>query len=305
MNENDIYPEDPTEAAVDLDDVEGHGLKEVAAGLGAAAVLAGGAAGASQLVNSASVGVHPSGSAPGVTVSVDRPVDNPISTINSTTDSAISGVQSTRDAALRQAGTDVGSASSHVQTTGAAVDRGVDATLTAVQPTVHATKAWATQVKGAADGLATAETHAVTGTAHTTKGTVDTKADHATSAAATTATTTATTAVDGNRTSAASTVRAVDRKAATILSVVTTTAADGVHTAKVTLKAADAGAGMDASSGTGWVLVKAGDTVLAQVHMTNGTATCSWTMPLVGGHGVTISYTGDSTFAPSARSIVL
>ncbi|MCU1600871.1 MAG: hypothetical protein JWO22_1580 [Frankiales bacterium] len=42
MNDNDIYPEDPT---IDRDDVEGHGLQELAAGLGAAAVLAGGAAG--------------------------------------------------------------------------------------------------------------------------------------------------------------------------------------------------------------------------------------------------------------------
>src|SRR5688500_7096578 len=41
-----------TEDTIDLDDVEGHGLKEVAAGLGAAAVLAGGGAAAMQQTSS-------------------------------------------------------------------------------------------------------------------------------------------------------------------------------------------------------------------------------------------------------------
>ena len=39
MNDDTI---NTTDEIIDLDDVEGHGLKEVAAGLGAAAVLAGG-----------------------------------------------------------------------------------------------------------------------------------------------------------------------------------------------------------------------------------------------------------------------
>ena len=69
MNENDIYPEDPT---VELDDVEGHGLKEVAAGLGAAAVLACGAAGATQLASS-SISVHPSGSGSGISEARTKP----------------------------------------------------------------------------------------------------------------------------------------------------------------------------------------------------------------------------------------
>ena len=290
MNDSDIYPQDPQDAidlVDDLDDVEGHGLKEVAAGLGAAAVLAGGAAGATQLASS-SAQVHPSKGDVSITVT------DPVGTASQATHSALNATQTTADTAFDAAGKAVdgsitavhnapGTASKLVDSTGKALG----ATVGTATSTVKATEAWAT---GPVVDTAKGDVHSATTTVQGTKA-------HATS--------TADSAASSSVTTAGTAVRDVDRKTATILSVVTTTAADGVHTATVTLKAAQAGAGVDTNTAGGWVLVKAGDSVLAQVHLTNGTATASWKMPLVGGHAVTISYTGDNTFAASMRSITL
>ncbi len=284
MNENDIYPEDPT---LEIDDVEGHGLKEVAAGLGAAAVLAGGAAGATQLASS-SLSVHPS-STTGPSISVQ--VGDPVGTADKAVDSSITGVQQTRDAALAKADAKVVRAQQ-------VVDRApgnVAGIVSDVRSDLSSTTAWAGDVKDAAKGAVKGEVHGASTMATSTTTTAGSTVDSTT--------TTVDSKVDHTTTTAATTVRAADRKVATILSVTTTTALDGVHTAKVVLHAADDG--VSASAGSGWVLVKAGDQILAQVHMTDGTATASWTMPLVGGHSVSISYTGDNVFAPSLRTITL
>jgi hypothetical protein len=283
MNENEIYPEDPTDTT-DLndsfDDVEGHGLKEVAAGLGAAAVLAGGAAGATHLASS-TVGVHPSSGGSGITVTVN----DPLATANQLSDNAMSAAQHQRDGAENLA-------LDQVAKTGQRVTQVKADALGAVKGATkiaNATTAWAGDITQATKTLANAEV----------KGT-GTLAAHETS----TATTVADKQVTSTTTTAGSTVRDVDRKVATILSVVTTTAADGVHTAKITLNAVDAGAGANTSTAGGWVLIKAGDLVLAQVQMNGGTATATFTLPLGSGHSVSVSYTGDNVFAPSARAII-
>ena len=283
MNENEIYPEDPTDAT-DLndtfDDVEGHGLKEVAAGLGAAAVLAGGAAGATHLASS-SVSVHPSSGGSGISVTVN----DPLATANQLTDNAITAAQHQRDGAENLAIDQVGKTGQRVAT----VKADAAGALQAAGKLANSTTAWAGDVTQATKTLANAEV----------KG-AGTLAAHETS----TATTVADRQVTSTATTAGSTVRDVDRKVATILSVVTTTAADGVHTAKITLNAVDAGAGANTSSAGGWVLVKAGDLVLAQVQMNGGTATATFNLPIGGGHDLSVSYTGDNVFAPSARAII-
>lgn len=294
MNDPEIYPADPQatiDLAEDLDDVEGHGLKEVAAGLGAAAVLAGGAAGATQLASS-SAQVHPSKGDVSITVT------DPVGTASQATHAALGAAQTTADTAFDATGKAIdgsitavhnapGTASRLVNQTLDSTGKAVDKTVGTATSTVKATEDWAT---GPVVDTAKGDVHSATSTVQGTKSS---------------ATATASSAASSSVTTAGTTVRDADRKLATILSVVTTTAADGVHTATVTLKAAQAGAGVDTSTAGGWVLVKAGDTVLAQVHLTNGTATASWKMPLVGGHAVTISYTGDNTFAASMRSVTL
>ena len=291
MNDTDIYPEDPQDAVDltgELDDVEGHGLKEVAAGLGAAAVLAGGAAGATQLVGTHAA-VHPS---KGGDVSIT--VSDPIATAARTTHNAFGTAQATTDGALGTADRAIDSSLKTVGNAPTTAGNLADATLQTAgstvakaTSTVQDTKAWATgPVLDTAKGDVKGATSTATGVTDRTMTTADTTAGSAV-------------------TTAGAVVRDADRKVATILSVATTTAVDGVHTAVVTVRAVNAGAGADTNTAGGWVLVKAGDNVLAQVHLAQGQATASWTMPLVGGHAVTISYTGDDTFAASMRSITL
>lgn len=281
MSDNDIYPEEPQDT-VDLteDDVEGHGLKEVAAGLGAAAVLAGGAAGATALAGTHS-DVHMSKGGPGISVQVQ----DPIGTAVQASDQAISDAQHLRDSTIA-------STQRTAASTTSAVDRTVDSATGLADRTVD----WTGDVAQAAGTAVKAEKAAVTKIAKTTatsvSNAVPTRAEIDQTVQQTAAT-------------AATTAHTADRKVATVLNVTTTTATGGVHTAVVTVRAVNAGAGVESSGAGGWVLVKAGDQVLAQVHMTGGSATASWTMPLVGGHAVTISYTGDSVFAPSLRAITL
>jgi hypothetical protein len=93
-----------------------------------------------------------------------------------------------------------------------------------------------------------------------------------------------------------------DRKVATVLSVVTSTATDGVRTTTATIKPVKAGAG--AGSPGGWLLVQAGEQVLAQAQVSGGSVTARWALPLDADQ-VVVSYTGDAVFAPSQRALTL
>lgn len=270
-------PGTPAEQTIDLDDVEGHGLREVAAGLGAAAVLAGGGAG---LAAAASTGpdVHPSLGHPTVTVSTTSgsvTVD-PAGVTDRLTDQAVHEVRGVRDAALATA---TGTADRAAQ----AVSGTEASALRTAAGTVRSATSLATSEVSSATRLATGTAQSAESTVHAaTAPVVTTVGDDVSSATAT-----------------------ADRKVATVLQVVTTTTATGLHTATMTLQATSAGAGVDVLDATGWVLVKAGDQVLAQVQMNHGTAVASWTMPVAGGGALTVSYTGDSSFAPSLRTVTL
>ena len=279
MNENEIYPEDPNEAIDSIDDVEGHGLKEVAAGLGAAAVLAGGAAGATQLASS-SVSVHPSTNGSGVSVSVN----DPIGTTNDLSDQSIVAAQHTRDGAEHMAINQVGMTPERVSGAKATAISGVDAAGNIIGNTT----VWAGDVKQAATNLAVGEAQAVHGTATTGVSAATTIADNR---------------IDSTTTTTGTAVREADRKLATLLSIVTTKAADGVTTATITLKALDANAGANTAQAGGWVLIKDGDKVLAQVQMNGGTATAKWKAPVVGSQTIQVSYTGDSSWAPTSATV--
>jgi hypothetical protein len=294
MNENDelltSVPEQDSVEVIDLDDVEGHGLKEVAAGLGAAALLAGGGAAAAASTGAASVSVHPSG----VTISTGTVLSDPVGTVDRTSDQAITEVRSVRDAAVAAAGN---LASQTVTRAGTTVASTEHTATQAIEPTVALAKsdvAAAGQIAANAANWTTSTTQtAISPTMRTTQSTAGS------------AVRTAGNVANAATNAASNTVREADRKVATVLSVITSTTANGVHTATATLKAVNAGAGVDAQNAGGWILVKAGDAVLAQVHLTGGTATASWTAPVVGGHSVTVSYTGDNIFAPSLRTIAL
>jgi hypothetical protein len=88
------------------------------------------------------------------------------------------------------------------------------------------------------------------------------------------------------------------RKVATVLSVVTKTTAEAERIVTALLKPVAAG---EPPAAGGWVLVTAGDEVLAQVHVRNGQATCS--LPPEATGQVMVSYTGDERLAPSQRTI--
>lgn len=270
-------PDLPADQLIELDDVEGHGLREVAAGLGAAAVLAGGGAG---LASAASTGpaVHPSLGHPTATVSTTAgsvTVD-PVGVTDRLTDQALHDARGARDAALATATGTAGRAAQAVGGTEAAA-------LRTAAGTVRSATSLATSEVSSATRLATGTEQSTESTAHATTTPVVTAA----------------------RNDVSSTTATADRKVATVLQVVTTTTATGLHTATMTLQATSAGAGVDVLDATGWVLVKAGDQVLAQVQMSHGTAVASWTMPAAGAGALTISYTGDSSFAPALRTVSL
>ncbi len=90
------------------------------------------------------------------------------------------------------------------------------------------------------------------------------------------------------------------RKVATLLSVVTSSTDEAARIVTALLE--PVGAGQPAAAG-GWILVTAGDTVLAQVHVLDGHAVCALPTEVAG--PVVVSYTGDERFAPSQRTIEL
>ncbi|MDX6198608.1 MAG: hypothetical protein QOJ79_1759 [Actinomycetota bacterium] len=82
---------------IEFDDVEGHGLKEVAAGLGVAAVVVGGA-GASLVAHSSSADTA-TARVPSVSVNLD----DPMGTVDRTTDWGVATTRAARDTALTTA----------------------------------------------------------------------------------------------------------------------------------------------------------------------------------------------------------
>lgn len=297
MNDNDellaaVPAQDGGETDIlEIDDVEGHGLREVAAGLGAAAVLAGGASAAMASTGPHLPQVHPS---TGITQTASAAFTDPVGTLDRTTDQGLDTARDARDSAIQTAGQ---TASSSVRTATGAADTALDMAAADVKTASNL----ATSVKTSATSTATG---AVSATQRTADRAVTTaRSDVADVSRVATGAVSSTTATASSTVN--STVRDADRKVATVLSVTTKTATGGIQTATATLRAVNAGAGVDAASAGGWVLVKAGDAVLAQVHLSGGTATASWKIPAAGAHSITVSYTGDDFFAPTMRTIDL
>lgn len=125
-----MYEHNDQDLTTEIDDVEGHGLKEVAAGLGAAAVVVGGAG--SALAMSAHVAPTPStgNTVASVSQTARGVVDDPVGAVDRTTDWGITTARETRDGAMTTAGTTVRGATDTANSALSTVRSTVDRTTT-------------------------------------------------------------------------------------------------------------------------------------------------------------------------------
>lgn len=267
------------EQVIDLDDVEGHGLREVAAGLGAAAVLAGGASAAA-----VSLDVHPSLPGGGG-VQASASVGDPISTTDAAVDAGLAAARADRDAALRLAAAEAGSASSTAGGIVTGAERTADAFVDAA-------------ANLAAGATTTAKTVArgATNTTFATVSATGSTAGRTTEATATTA-----------KSTTSSTATTASRKAATVLSV--TSRAVSVTTTELMMTVADlnptVGTGANTEAMGGWISIQVGGRTLAQVQVVDGKANVSLDTKNLVGQTITFVYSGDSVHASSTRSVTL
>ena len=266
------------EQVIDLDDVEGHGLREVAAGLGAAAVAAGGASAAA-----VSLDVHPSLPGGGG-VQVNASV-GPISTTDAAVDAGLAAARADRDAALRLAANEATAASSAAGNIVTGGERTADAFVdAAANLAAGATTTAKTVARGATN--TTFETVSATGST----------AGRTTEATATTA-----------KSTTSSTTTTASRKAATVLSV--TSRAVSVTTTELMMTVADlnptVGTGANTEAMGGWISIQVGGRTLAQVQVVDGKANVSLDTKNLVGQTITFVYSGDSVHASSTRSVTL
>jgi hypothetical protein len=263
---------------IDLDDVEGHGMREVAAGLGAAAMIAGGVGAATAM----SVGVHPSTSGGGASVSASI---DPIGTVDRATDWTIATSREVRDGALD---TTMATASSADRTAGRVSDGAletagafVDAAGTVTQAELKAASHLATNVKDGTLATTRAVTHAATSTV---KGTEVTASNVTTS-----------------------TVTQATRKVATALTFTTSTVNATMTTISVTIANLNpqAGAGASMSDPGGWVSLQLGGSTIAQAQVYDGTATITVKTLDLTGKSLNLAYSGDTLHASTARAFAL
>ncbi|MDP9183308.1 MAG: hypothetical protein M3P04_11100 [Actinomycetota bacterium] len=273
---------------LDIDDVEGHGMREVAAGLGAAAVLAsGGTAAASAL------GVHPS--APHVKAPTPS-ISNPVDSVDRTTDWAIDSSRDLRDGAIGAATSVAGGAASLAGSQ-------VSATSTAAGSAVAGTERAAGAVVDAT-GQAARDELKVAGSAVGATGATAINATRGTLAAANSVvsgtTTTVTNTTSGTVTDAA-------RKTATVLKLTASTVNALETTIVVTVDNLNpqAGAGSSGMGSTGWVTFSLGGENIASVQLTNGQASVTVKTASLGGKVLQAVYSGDAIHASSMRSMTL
>ncbi|HUR50673.1 MAG TPA: hypothetical protein VMZ11_00965 [Mycobacteriales bacterium] len=269
---------------IDVDDVEGHGMREVAAGLGAAAVLAGGGTAAA-----AAVGVHPTlpnlhPSTPSVSHpidQVDRATDWTIDTSRDVRDGAIGTTGATAAGAGTLANRELGAAGATVTGAERSAASVVDATGTIAR----------NEVRVAGQSVAAAEAVAVNVAKVTTGGAVTT-ASSTTSHAASTA--------GGTVTSAA-------RKTATLLTLTTSTvnAMETTIVATVANLNPNAGAGTSGMGSTGWVTFSLGGENIASVQLSHGQASVTVKTISLAGKALQAVYSGDTIHASSMRAITL
>ena len=262
---------------IDLDDVEGHGLREVAAGLGAAAVLAGGGTAAA-----AAVGVHPT------LPHLNNPspsISDPVGTVDRTTDWGIATSRDARDGALGTAAT---TAADAVSLAGREV--------TATSTTAGAVVRGAEQTAGTLVDAAGSTTRTEVAAASRTVG----AEEHV-------ALTTVRSDAAGVTTTAATTADDATRKAATVLHLTTSTvnALETTITATVENLNPQAGAGTSGMGSTGWVTFSLGGETIASVQLSNGQATITVKTASLGGKVLQAVYSGSATDASSMLSMTL
>lgn len=273
--------QDGTDQIIDLDDVEGHGLREVAAGLGAAAVLAGGGTAAA-----ATIGVHPS--------SPDAPRVPSIGSVVDATDRLADGgvntVRGERDAALSAAGTTAaGATSTSARVAGGAVQT-ADAMAEAAGNIAQTEVQFAERVAGGA----------VEATGNVASATVRYAGSQA-SGAGSTATSTAGGAQGTATTTAGDTVR----KAATVTRLAVQEAGALVTSIHINVSEVtpSAGAGVSAQQLGGFVSVDLGGGTIMRVELQDGQATIDLNTRDLVGKVLGVTYSGDSMHASSARTL--
>ncbi|HTL23993.1 MAG TPA: hypothetical protein VL281_08150 [Mycobacteriales bacterium] len=262
---------------IELDDVEGHGMREVAAGLGAAAVLAGAGTAAA-----ATVGVH------ATLPHLKNPtpsISDPVGSLDRTTDHGIATAREARDGALGAAG-----AMAANSITLANQEAGA-ATTTAGKVATGAEEMTAAFVD-AAGNLTRSEVKAATQVA---------------GSAEATALTTARTTVAGASTTATTTTTDATRKTATVVQLTTSTvnALETTITATVENLNPEAGAGTSGMGSTGWVTFSLGGETIASVQLSNGQATITVKTASLGGKVLQAVYSGSATQASSMLSMTL
>lgn len=273
---------------IDLDDVEGHGMREVAAGLGAAAVLAtGGTAAASAL------GVHPT------LPHLNNPnpsISDPVGSVDRTTDWGITTARGARDGALGTAG----ATADHAVTV---AGQQVSAAATTAGAVAHGT----VQVAGAFVDAAGTIARSEVGTATQVAGSTESTALSTAGSTAAGATTTAGSVASGTVSTASSTTDDATRKVATVLQLTTSTvnALETSVTATVENLNPQAGAGTTGMGSTGWVTFSLGGETIATVQLTNGQATVTVKTASLGGKVLQAVYSGSATSAASMLSMTL
>jgi hypothetical protein len=266
---------------IDLDDVEGHGLKEVAAGLGAAAVLAGG--GAAALQNT------------GSTLPNAPQRDNVVASVDAAGQQAWDGAMATTQQGLGAADATVDAAGRTVASVDATADRVADGTLASATSVASAATKLATSTEKAALKTTGSVAHGATATADSTVDAAVNVADNV--------------SVSNVSSTASSTVRSADLagKIATVLKLETSTvkAAGSVTTGALTTVNAilsDTGTDVGASNGTGWVTFKVGGAVVGSVQLKGGQASITLNTNDIAGRTVTATYSGDGVHASCTNS---
>lgn len=263
-----------TDENIDIDDVEGHGLKEVAAGLGAAAVLAGGGAAAMQ---------HTSTSLPNAPSR-----DHVVAAVDQLGQQTWDGTMSSATGALAAADETVEGASRTANAAARTADRVADGATATAGSLANATTKLAGSTEKAALDTARSSVKGATSTANAT---VDKAADVVEGVSVSNVASTANKAVTSVN---------LAGKTATVLKLTTTTTAGALTTVNAVLS--DTGATAGASQGTGWITFKVGDTVVGSVQVKGGQASITLNTNDVLGKTITATYSGDGVHASATNS---
>jgi hypothetical protein len=281
MSNDELIPTQSTDVD-DIDDVEGHGLKEVVVGLSAAAVLGGGVASAASSIPPIGDGLK----TPGAVMSVVQGAQDDVTKVTSPT---LKGVERTAD----------GATTTVDRTADRATDAAVDTATDAVR-TVDGIAADA--ITGLRPVLDDPDRYAIDtarSVANPTMSTVN--------ATAKTATDTATSTVRTADGLAADTLTAADATAKWGLRVIDATTkatGDRATTIVLGLQGSDADFGGSAASKDAWVVAKVGDEVIAKSDCDNGT----WTLTIESKHldsPITFSLGGDDTDPATAAPLTV